>query len=304
MSVQVVSMPAAEAFGERLAQRLGVLHGRLESRRFPDGEIYLRMTDEVIGRHVAVVAQLRDPDPQLPGLFFLADALRELGAASVGLVAPYLPYMRQDTRFRPGEAITSLSFARLVSGAFSWLVTVDPHLHRYATLDTIYRLRTATVSSAPAIADWVRSQVPHPHIVGPDEESTPWVSGVAAAVGCSYSVLRKHRSGDHSVELTLPDMHAGQGRTPVLVDDIISSGQTLATTVRRLRALGLAAPVCIGVHAIFAGDADAALHAAGAGRVVSCNTLPHASNAIDVTAGLADAVRAMIDAGSSRAARA
>ena len=298
MTIQLIAMSGAEALADRLAERLAgdraVARCRLESRRFPDGEIYLRALDDVQGRHVAIVAHLRDPDPQIPGLLFLADALCELGAASVGLIAPYLPYMRQDLRFRPGEAVTSRSFARLVSGAFAWLVTVDPHLHRYASLNAIYGIRTAVAPSAPAIAAWVGAQVSNPHIVGPDEESAQWVSEVAALAGCSFSVLRKHRSGDRSVELTLPNLEELRGRTPVLLDDIVSSGQTLATAVRSLRALGLAAPVCIGVHAIFAGDAVAALQAAGADRVVSCNTLPHPGNAIDVTESLATSVRAMV----------
>jgi ribose-phosphate pyrophosphokinase len=293
MNLRVVAMPGSEPCGGLLAERLGAARCGLESRRFPDGEIYLRLLDEVQGLHVAVVAQLRDPDPQLPGLLFLADALRELGASSVGLVAPYLPYMRQDTRFHAGEALTSRSFARLVSNAFAWLVTMDPHLHRVSSLDAIYDLHAVVVPSAASIAAWVQAEVMHPHIVGPDEESEQWVSDVAARAGCPYSVLRKHRSGDRSVELTLPNLDALRGRTPVLVDDIISSGQTMATTVRELVAMGFAAPICVGVHPVFAGAALAVLQAAGAARVVSCNTLPHPTNAIDVTIPLAEAVRTL-----------
>ncbi len=293
MSPCVVAMPGSEHCGEQIAEHLGVARCRLESRRFPDGEIYLRLLDEVQGLHVAVVAQLRDPDPQLPGLIFLADALRDLGASSVGLVAPYLPYMRQDTRFHAGEAITSRSFAGLVSKAFAWLVTMDPHLHRVTSLDALYGVRALTVPSAPAIAAWVRSEVTNPHIVGPDEESEQWVSDVAARTGCSYSVLRKHRSGDRSVQVLLPNLDLLRGRTPVLVDDIISSGQTMAATVRELVSMGFAAPICVGVHPVFAGDALAVLEGAGAARVVSCNTLPHPSNAIDVTIALAESVRSL-----------
>ena len=91
----------------------------------------------------------------------------------------------------------------------------------------------------------------------------------------------------------LPDLEALRGRTPVLVDDIISSGQTMATTVREFVAMGFAAPICVGVHPVFAGDALAALRVAGAERIVSCNTLPHPTNAIDVTNALAESVRAV-----------
>ena len=294
-NLRVLSMPGAQECTERVAAKLGAARCRLEHRRFPDGETYLRVADEVHGRDVAVVAQLRDPDAQIPALLFVADALRELGAASVGLVAPYLPYMRQDMRFEPGEAITSRSFARLVSAAFDWLVTVDPHLHRHASLGAIYTIPAAVVPSAPAIAAWVQSRVAHPHLIGPDEESAQWVAEVAALTGCPYTVLRKERRGDREVALTLPDLQALRGCTPVLVDDIIASAHTLAEAVRQLRAQGLAAPVCIGVHAVFAGDAAALLQATGAAHVVSCNTLPHASNAIDVTGAVAEAVRVEVE---------
>lgn len=291
MKLTVISLPGSEACAERIAERLGAPRCGLESRRFPDGETYLRVLDDMNDRDAVIVAQLCDPDPQIPGLLFLADALRELGANTVGLVAPYLPYMRQDTRFLPGEAITSRSFAKLVSAAFDRLVTVDPHLHRHRSMDELYGIAAAVVPAAPAIAAWVQTQVARPHLIGPDEESAQWVSEVAALVGCPHSVFLKQRLGDREVRLTLPDMQALGGHTPVLVDDIISSGHTLAAAIRRLLEMGFAAPVCVGVHAVFSGDATVLLHNAGAARVVTCNTLRHPSNAIDVSGALAEAVR-------------
>lgn len=290
--LRVLALPGAEAAADGIARALGVERCQLAHRRFPDGETYLRVLDNVAGCAVAVVASLRDPDPQLAALLFLPDALREQGAVSVGLVAPYLPYMRQDTRFQPGEAVTSASFARLVSQRYDGLVTVDPHLHRHATLGEIYAVPTTAVASAPAIAAWVREHVQSPCLVGPDEESTQWVSQVARRVGCPGVVLTKHRRGDFAVALTLPDLAPLAGRTPVLLDDIISSARTLAEAVKALRARGLPAPFCIGVHAVFAGDAQACLDAAGAGRVLSCNTVPHASNAIDLAPWIAQALAA------------
>ena len=239
---------------------------------------------------MAVVAALRDPDPLALGLWYVADTLRELGAASVSLVAPYLPYMRQDARFRDGEAITSRSFARFASQAFDWLVTVDPHLHRYASLDEVYTIPSQVVPSAPAIAAWVRANVPQPVLVGPDAESEQWVRDVAQRIGCPWQVLRKTRHGDRHVEVTLPDAGAARGRVPVLLDDIISSGHTMAEAVRHAAAFG-AAPVCVGVHALFAPDARQLLRDAGAAQVVTCNTVPDETNAIDVLPELAAAIR-------------
>lgn len=291
MSLQLIALPGAEDMADRLAVALGAAICVLDHRRFPDGETYLRVAGRVAGDQVVVVASLRDPDPQIPAMLFLADTLRELGAASIGLVAPYLPYMRQDARFRPGEAVTSRSFARLVSQAYGWLVTVDPHLHRYPALGAVYGIASTAVSSAPAIAEWVRAEIDSPCIVGPDGESAQWVSEVAGRADCPHAVLEKHRHGDLDVEQSVPDLSAFAGRTPVLVDDIVSSARSMAGAVRLLRGLGLAPPVCVGVHALFGGDAEAVLRESGAARVVSCNTVPHPSNAIDVAGLIADAVR-------------
>lgn len=294
--VRVVAMPGAEACASRLAAALTVPRCGLETRRFPDGEIYLRVADDVRSCALVVVAELRDPDPQLAGLLFLADALRDLGAASVGLAAPYLPYMRQDARFKPGEAITSRSFARLLSNSFDWLVTVDPHLHRHASLDAIYGIASSAVSSTPAIAAWVSSHVERPYLVGPDEESEQWVAEVAVLADCRYTTLRKTRRGDREVRLVLPDVSVWAGHTPVVVDDILSSGHTMAQAVRILRACALPVPVCIAVHAVMASGADEVSRSVGIARFVSCNSLAHPSNAIDVTPAVAQGVRARLQA--------
>src|SRR4051812_17142347 len=123
------SLPASEVACERLALELHGERGYTETRRFPDGETYLRVETDPRGRDAIIVGTLADPDDKILSLLFLADTLRDLGAASVGLVAPYLAYMRQDARFHPGEAVTSRSFAALLSNSVDWLLTVDPHLH-------------------------------------------------------------------------------------------------------------------------------------------------------------------------------
>src|SRR3546814_2878173 len=94
----------------------------------------MRLHSAVAGCDAAVVCTLARPDDQFLQLLFAARLLRESGARSVQLVAPYLAYMRQDRRFHDGEALTSRQFAQLLSAEFDGLVTVDPHLHRYGNL--------------------------------------------------------------------------------------------------------------------------------------------------------------------------
>ena len=288
---RIVALPGSEACATRLAARLRVPGVELESRRFPDGERYLRMRGDVRDRPVILAAQLRDPDPQLPTLFFLADLLREAGATSLTLVAPYLPYMRQDARFQDGEAITSASFARWVSRAFDALVTVDPHLHRHHSLDELYAIPACALSAAEVVAAWVRRHVHRPAIVGPDVESETASRTLAERLHCPSVVLRKVRRGDRRVAMAVPDVAPLAGRTPVLVDDIVSTGHTLAQATRALVHAGCAVPVCIGVHAVLDAAPARLLARAGVERYVTCNTLEATSNAIDVTPLLAETVR-------------
>lgn len=290
----VLPMPGNEAMGGLLAKALNGDLGKSASRQFPDGESYFRLETPVAGRSVILVCTLDHPDPKFLPLMFAASTARDLGAARVGLAAPYLAYMRQDRRFKDGEAVTSHDFARMVSNNFDWLATVDPHLHRIASLADLYTIPAAAAQAAPAIADWVRANVEAPLLFGPDEESGQWVGAVAQAAGVPHMVLRKTRHGDRDVEITVPRMDGLEARTPVLVDDIVSSGRTVIETVSHLVRAGTLPPVCIAVHGIFADTALAGIQAAGAGRVVTTNTIPHETNQIDVTGSLVDAVRPLL----------
>jgi ribose-phosphate pyrophosphokinase len=197
--------------------------------------------------------------------------------------------MRQDRRFQSGEGVSARYFARLLSQALDWLITMDPHLHRIHDPDEIFSVPVTTVHAAPQLAEWVRAHVPHPLLLGPDAESGQWVEQVAAHAGAPWSVLAKRRLDDEGVALVLPDLGGHAGRSPVLVDDIVSSGSTMAEAVRLLRAANWPAPVCLAVHPVFAPGAYQLVRHAGAAAIVSCNTLVHPSNAIDVHPLLADA---------------
>jgi ribose-phosphate pyrophosphokinase len=294
VSCVVISVPGSETSAERLRSRLDAEAGTALVRHFPDGEIYVRIDSPVAGRDVVLVCGLDRPADKILPFLFLAATARDLGARRVGLVAPYLSFMRQDSRFHPGEGITSTYFAGLVSGAVDWLVTVDPHLHRWSSLAEIYKIPTEVVHAAPAIADWVKKHVPSPVLLGPDAESEQWVAAVAARIDAPYQVLEKTRRGDRDVSVSPPDPARCDGHTPVLVDDIISTGRTMIETLRHLRGHGVREPICVGVHAVFADRAHDELLAEGAARVVTCNTIEHHSNRICVADALADGVRARL----------
>jgi len=273
---------------DALARAADADRGRLTVRRFPDEESYLRYESDVRDRDVVLAANLSRPDGHIPALLFAAATATELGARSVTLMTPYLPYMRQDHRFLSGEAVTSRIFANLVCAHFDALVTVDPHLHRYAALEEIYSIPAQRVCAAPAIAQWVRTHVRNPVLVGPDSESEQWVAAVARLADAPWCVSHKTRNGDRDVAVAVPDLSMWHDRTPVVLDDIISSGRTMIEAVQHVRAALPSPPVCIGVHAVFADNAYDALRAAGAARIVTTDTLPHRSNGIPLAGMLAE----------------
>ena len=282
-----------------LAHALDAELAEIDLRRFPDGETYLRFDTPPEGREVILLAGLSPPDAKLPALVFAAQTAHALGAISVGLVAPYLPYMRQDKMFRPGEAVTSVHFAKWVSSCVDWLVTVDPHLHRWKALSDIYEIPSVTAHAAPALAEWIKNHVDHPLLIGPDAESEQWVSEIAALAGMDHIVLTKTRHGDRDVDISLPDLEKWRHHTPVIVDDTISTASTMIAVTRQLVERGLRPPTCCAVHGIFADGAHEALLAAGAARIVTSNTIFHPGNAIDVSGILADAASSLLKTAKS-----
>jgi ribose-phosphate pyrophosphokinase len=290
--VIVLSLPDARHC--RLARRLHALPGPVGVHRFPDGEVRVSLPPAVAGRDVVLVANLTPPDGRVLPVLFAADTARDLGATSVGLVAPYLPYMRQDRAFEAGQGASAPQFAGLLSRAVDWLVTADPHLHRIRSLSDVFAIPATAVHAAPLLAAWIRAHVADPLILGPDSESRQWVASVAELAGAPWAVFAKRRTGDRTVALTLPDLGAHGARQPVLVDDIISSGVTMTAAVRALRRGEYRAPICLAVHGLFAGNAFEMLQDAGAAAIVTTNTVRHPSNAIDVTPLLAEAVAARL----------
>ncbi|TXD34545.1 ribose-phosphate pyrophosphokinase [Lujinxingia vulgaris] len=294
MKALIVAAPSDRPLAEHVAAHLDAELARVEVRAFPDEETYVRIDSEVADRHVIIVANLVRPNARILPALFLAETARELSPASIGLATPYLPYMRQDARFEPGEGLTSQYFGSLISRSFDWLVTIDPHLHRYQSLDECYAIPSKVAESAGPIARWIAENVERPLVVGPDEESFQWVSAVAQRAGLPSVIMDKIRHGDRDVQVTGAGLPPWTDQTPVILDDIISTGRTMVETVRLLREAGLKPPVCVGVHALFVGDAYQILRGAGVERVVTCNTVSHLSNEIDVIGELARGIGELI----------
>lgn len=279
----IFALPGNELLAKSMVAKINAKDGELVIRHFPDGESYIRIISDVLGKEVILICTLHQPDDKLLPLLFLANNLKDLGAKKITLVAPYLAYMRQDTLFKSGEAITSKYFAKVISSFTDELITIDPHLHRRHAMSEIYSIPCKVLHASELISKYIKENINNPLLIGPDGESEQWVSEVAKSANAPFIILQKERFGDKEVKITIPQVEKFRNHTPVLVDDIISTARTMMETVEHLNGEGMKPPVCIGVHAIFAGNAFEELKNSGAGEIVTCNTINHTSNKIDIS---------------------
>jgi len=263
-----------EAQCRRLAAALDVPVFILESHRFPDGELKLVLPPQLPPR-VIFCQSLDRPNEKLIELLIAAKSARELGARRLTLVAPYLCYMRQDKAFSPGEAVSQPIVGGFLAELFDDLITIDPHLHRIRNLREAVPSKNAVALTATALmAEFLGERDDNPLLLGPDQEAEQWVSSVAAPAGREYGVCTKNRLGDRQVEIDLPEIDL-DGRSIVLVDDVASSGRTLAVAAEACLAKNAVRVDVLVTHALFCGDAFQQLSQS---RIAEGQWIPAAEN--------------------------
>ncbi|MCK4670493.1 MAG: ribose-phosphate diphosphokinase [Nanoarchaeota archaeon] len=274
------------------ARRHGkVKYSELETARFPDGEIYVRYNVPVKDKKVVLVQSFYgNISDEMIEVVFAAQTAKDLGAKEVTLVAPYFPYFRQDKRFKPGESISIQVIAKMLNRFIHRLIVVDPHLHRLKSMYDVFTCRCHNLSADPAIARYIEQNIKNVIIIGPDWESYRWAEKTADIIGCESAILEKKRYSATKVDVRINKKIDLKDKTVVLVDDIISTGHTMQEAIKDLKKIGAKKFVIICVHSLFVGNAMDRLKKTGA-RIVSCNTIKHKTNKIDVTSIIETALK-------------
>ncbi len=285
----VLGFPDSAAQSRALALALKCPAEIVELHRFPDAESRLRLPIQ-LPRHVVLCRSLDRPNEKLIELMLAARTARELGVERLTLVAPYLCYMRQDTAFRPGEVVSQRIIGAFLARLVEELVTVDPHLHRVRTLSqAVPAERAVALTAASAMGAFLAAHSLRPLLLGPDQESEQWVRSVAQAADLDYRVAAKIRRGDRSVEVELP-ARSYTGDHVVLVDDVASTGHTLAVAAQALRRQGASRVDVLVTHALFVGDALSMLKDAGVTEIWSSDSVEHPTNAFSLAPLLAEGI--------------
>ncbi|MBI5941477.1 MAG: ribose-phosphate diphosphokinase [Caulobacterales bacterium] len=288
--LQVHGFAEDAAAVERLAGRLAVPPGLIDLHRFPDGEV-LPTVPLTGAATVILYRSLHDANQRLVSLLLAADACRRSGVTRLVLVAPYLCYLRQDAVFQPGQPLSRDLVGRWLGAAFDRVVTVQAHLHRTTDLSDVFGVPAESLSISADLAA-LAAEDDRPLVVGPDIESRPLVEQAARRLGTDWITFDKTRLGDRQVRLMLPSPDRVAGRAVLILDDVCSSGGTLERAIALLRQAGARSIDIAVAHALFEADVEARLRAAGARRILSSESVPHPTNAMELAEVLAAALRA------------
>lgn len=292
--MKIIGGSGGRVLATLVARELGLKASEAEIRRFPDGEKYLRINDNVASQDVVIIQSIHpDPDDLLFEYFLLCDTIKDLGAKRVVAVLPYFAYARQDSRFNPGEAVSFRTVTRLIEDVGTTeLFSVDMHQHRVGRASDLFRIPAHNLTAAPLLAEYVKSHasLQKPIVIGPDEESEQWASAAAEVIGADHDVLEKKRLGSEKVEIKTRALRV-TGRDVLLVDDIISTGGTIVEASKILKSQGARRVIVACTHAILAHDALAKIYESGAEIVVATDTIPSPISYVSVAPLIADAMK-------------
>jgi ribose-phosphate pyrophosphokinase len=250
---------ASASLAAAMATILGVpLLGRV-LERFPDGEIHVRLHEELRDADTYVV-QSTGPPPQehLTELLLLADAAHRAGAARITAVVPYLAYARQDRRTALGDPVGLRVVADLLRASHvDRLVVVDPHT---PALESIVSVPVETISAVPVLAEALRQHVDAAAVlVAPDLGAAKVVDRYADLLDLEVAIVRKTRVSGEEVTAgaVVGDV---EGRRPIIVDDMISTGGTIVSAAGALRRAGALGPIVVAAtHGLLVGPAPGRL---------------------------------------------
>ena len=245
----VVSGSTHQRLGVALAQETGAEFCGVINKRFPDGERYVRVLRNVAGHDVTVV-QNTFPDESIVELLLILEALRESGAKSITTIIPYMGYARQERTFQRGEAISARAIASPVGALSDRVFTVSVHTDEVLSF---FGCPTQDIDGLQEAVRYLKGFKPG-LVVAPDEGAREWCARAAKELKAPLHVMSKIRVDDRTVETDSGKVKV-KGLTVVILDDIISTGGTIASAARLLKNAGAGQVLAACTHGLFIEDA-------------------------------------------------
>ena len=303
----IIGGSSSQDLAASVARELGEELCYVETRKFPDGERYLRITEDVEGKEVTVIQSTGYPqDENLMELLFMVSNLKDLGAKKVKVVVPYMGYARQEKRFNPGETVSAKIVCDLIqtAGADEFITF---NIHEVCVLK-FFDIPARNLSAMPAIAEYLdkkffRKEDLKPLIVAPDKGAYGFAQEISEIIGCDCTYLTKVRLGPDKVETKIVDVRCDsesdntvnidsvKGMHAIIVDDIIATGGTIVNAINILKQYGASAVDVCCVHPILTNNGATRIYSAGAGKIIGTNTLSSDTSRVSVAKSMADALR-------------
>lgn len=281
----IIPSSSTEKLAKRIADRSGSVLSAVERKRFPDGELYVRVEGVLKGQDAVVVGSTRS-DTDFLELLFLLNAAREGGGTRVTAVVPYYGYSRQHRRYRDGEPVSSKVMTKAIEEFSDRIVCVE--IHDEETLGFSSRPFT-NLSVINTVSDYFRNRNID-MIMSPDDGGFDRASRMAKILGIPAHYIDKKRIDSKTVEMHLPKDVDFSGKSVLLVDDIISTGGTIIKAVKLLKENGASRISVSAVHGVFAKDSDRTI-AGMVDELVVTDTIETPHNLISVAADISESLK-------------
>ncbi len=262
--MKIIAGSSSPMLAKNLSEKLGIPVADVTIKRFPDGECYVRINEKL---DEAIIVQNTYPDKNIIELFLLQDAAINAGAGKITVVIPYYGYGRQDRVFEEGEAVSSEKMARLIEQDAEKVILVNPHK---AYITNFFSIDAKICDGMPSLADYFTGKVDA--VIAPDKGALEMAKKASGIIKCDYNYFEKTRISGSEVKMEIKDMEV-RGKKLLVLDDIISTGGTMAKAVEMLKKQGAEEVHAACVHGLFINNADERIMNAGCSHIVSTDTI-------------------------------
>lgn len=281
----IIGGSASQKLAALISKELDETLCPLETRKFPDGERYIRIGGNLESDAVVIQSTGYPQDQNLLELFLILKTLKSLDVENIKVVIPYFGYARQEKRFKSGEAISAQVVSELLEACGATeIFSINLHEDR---LRNLFNIPAHNLSAMPLIAEYIEEHLDDPVIIAPDKGALGFASEIAGILGCDSDHLEKTRISPDKVETRTKDLDV-QGREAVIIDDIISTGGTIINASHILRQHGASKIVVSCVHPVLVEDALLRIFASGVDDVIATDTLQSDASTISVVPLIAD----------------
>ncbi|MFP3318552.1 MAG: ribose-phosphate diphosphokinase [Thermoplasmata archaeon] len=247
--MKIVSGSSSLMLSTRLSEVTGFQMVHREIKRFPDGECYVRIHENLDNQEIILI-QNTHPDWNIIEYLLLVDAIRQYNVKRLITVVPYFGYGRQDKRFNEGEPISAKIMAEHLSENVDKIITINLH---NSEIIKWFRTEAIEIKAEIELAKYFEKFKPD-LIISPDKGSIERAKFISGILGIPFHSFQKRRIDSERVEIETGDIDV-KNKTVAIVDDVISTGGTIATAAALLKSKG-ASKVIVGcVHGLFVGNA-------------------------------------------------